>query len=406
MRAMVLAVLLSLLLLPVVGARTPVSPAMLTPREVREGWLLLFDGETDFGWKPRGEAQWRVEEGALTASGGPGMLATTTEFTDFVLSVEAWLDEQVNSGVFLRCPPEGEITPFSAYEVNLYDAHPEWPTGSIHSVARTRHKITSVGRWTTMEMRAEGDRLSVRVNGRETVNTRDATRNRGAIALQYAGAGTVKFRKIRLRPLGLRSLFNGRDLSGWKEIEGHPAVYSVTRDGALNVKNGPGDLQSQSIWGDFVFQLEVFVTGDRLNSGVFFRGDPGRFWSGYESQIRNQWQGDDRTKPVDFGTGGLYGLQPARKVVSSDREWFTKTIVAHGNHFATWVNGYQVTDFTDSRPEGQNARRNYRRMPGVLGLQGHDPTTDISFRNLRIVEMSLRRDTGRTPPGAAPPAAR
>ena len=47
----------------------------------------------------------------------------------------------------------------------------------------------------------------------------------------------------------------------------------------------------------------------------FFGKKPGEFWNGYECQIRNQWEGKDRTKPVDIGTGGLYFRQPARKVV-------------------------------------------------------------------------------------------
>jgi len=91
---------------------------------------------------------------------------------------------------------------------------------------------------------------------------------------------------------------------------------------------------------------------------------------------------------VDFGTGGVYGLQPARKVVPSDREWFTKTIVAHGNHMAVWVNGYPVSDFTDIRPLGRDARSNCRLEAGPISLQGHDPTTDLSFRNIRMASYT------------------
>jgi hypothetical protein len=367
------------------------APNSLTPQEVREGWILLFDGETDFGWKARGDAKWRVEEGALVADEGQGMLSTTTEFSDYVLRLDAWLSEKVNSGVFLRCPAEGEIMPTNSYEVNLFDAHPQWPTGSIHSVAKTRRTVRTVGRWNPVEIRAEGDRLVIRINDRTCVDTRDSQRNRGTIALQHFAEGPVKFRNVRLQPLSLQSIFNGKDLTGWKAVPGRRAVYTVTPDGALNVKDGPGDLQSESTWGDFILQLDVIANGTHLNSGVFFRGDAGQFWSGYESQIRNQWRDEDRTKPVDFGTGGLYNLQPARRVVPSDREWFTKTIAAHGNHFAVWVNGYLVSDFTDARPPGENARRNMRLRAGPIGLQGHDPTTDLSFRNIRIQPLAARR---------------
>lgn len=366
------------------------TPNTLTPQEVSEGWILLFDGETTFGWAPRGGSQWEVKEGALCykpGSGG-GFLATTTEFADFQLRAEFWIDEKANSGVFLRGPTQGDITALNAYEVNIFDPHEKWPTGSINELAKARQSIETTGKWNTYDLTADGNRLVVRLNGETTVDTHNDRRARGVIALQnLKGEGEVRFRSLKLKPLNLKRIFNGRDLSGWQEIPGRKSVYSVTPEGWLNVKNGNGDLQSEGEYGDFVFQLDIISNGTHLNSGVFFRAIPGQFWSGYESQIRNQWQGDNRGQPVDYGTGGIYNRQPARRVVSKDREWFTKTIVAHGRHIATWINGIQVTDFTDTRQPNESARQGYRAQPGVLSLQGHDPTTDLSFRNLRIAEM-------------------
>jgi hypothetical protein len=63
------------------------------------------------------------------------------------------------------------------------------------------------------------------------------------------------------------------------------------------------------------------------------------------------------------------------------------TIVAHGNHIATWVNGVQVTDWYDHRPKSDNARTGCRLEGGHISIQGHDPTTNLSFRNLRIAEL-------------------
>lgn len=362
----------------------------LTPQEVSEGWILLFDGETTFGWAPRGGTRWVIADGGLCyepGSGG-GALATTTEFADFTLQTEFWIDDVANSGVFVRGPLQGEIAATNAYEVNIFDAHDKWPTGSINEVAKTSQLQKTSGRWNRYEITAEGEHLLVKLNDRTTVDVRDRRFSRGVIALQnFKGEGMVKFRNVKLKPLGLKPLFNGKDLTGWKEIPGRKSVYSVTPEGWLNVKNGNGDLQSDAEYGDFVFQLDIISNGERLNSGIFFRAMKGQFWSGYESQIRNQWEGDNRNKPVDYGTGGVYNRQPARRVVSSDREWFTKTLVAHGNHIATWVNGFQVADFTDTRPANDNARQGFRAKAGVISLQGHDPTTDLSFRNLRIAEL-------------------
>jgi hypothetical protein len=362
----------------------------LSAQEVSDGWLLLFDGETTFGWTPRGGSTWTVQEGALCyqPNSGSGFLATTTEFSDFKLNVEFWIDAAANSGMFLRCPRTGEISATNAYEVNIFDPHEKWPTGSINEVAKAGESQTTTGRWNTYELTAEGDHLVVRLNGKTTVDVHDGRHSRGVIALQnYKGEGMVKFRNVKLQPLGLKSIFNGKDLAGWKEIPGRKSVYSVTPEGWLNVKNGNGDLQSEAEYGDFVFQLDIISNGQHLYSGVFFRATKGQFWSGYESQIRNQWEGEDRTKPVDFGTGGIYNRQAARRVVSSDHEWFTKTIIAHGPHLATWVNGIQVADFTDRRAQNASARQGLRAKAGVLSLQGHDPTTDLSFRNLRIAEL-------------------
>jgi hypothetical protein len=168
----------------------------------------------------------------------------------------------------------------------------------------------------------------------------------------------------------------------------YKSKFSVTPQGWLNVKDGPGDLQTTEQWADFVLQLECISNGEHLNSGIFLRCLPGQYQQGYEAQIRNQWMGDDRTKPVDFGTGAIYRRQPARKVVSTDKEWFTLTLVAFGPRLATWVNGYPVADFTDTRPPADNGRNGLKTGRGHLSIQGHDPTTDLSFRNVRLVNLS------------------
>jgi hypothetical protein len=66
-------------------------------------------------------------------------------------------------------------------------------------------------------------------------------------------------------------------------------------------------------------------------------------------------------------------------------------VVARGNHFATWVNGVQQVDWTDNRPPSDNARTGYRREAGHISIQGHDPTTDLSFRNLRIAALPSKK---------------
>ena len=44
-------------------------------------------------------------------------------------------------------------------------------------------------------------------------------------------------------------------------------------------------------------------------------------------------------------------------------------------------------DWTDDRKDDDNPRKGARTAAGHLSIQGHDPTTDLSFRNIRILEF-------------------
>jgi hypothetical protein len=311
----------------------------LTLEEIREGWIRLFDGESTFGWvvgAENPEEALSVADGVLTIV-GPATVRTTTEFGDATLRVEA-----EGEGI------AGAIVGFGRDETAN-------PYGRINKTGK-------------LELSKQGG-------------------ERSPVVIVVEGGGKLRVHRVDLLPRGMEPIFNGKDLSGWNVLEGGESVYSVTDEGYLNVKNGRGDIQTEGQYDDFTLQLDVFSNGEHLNSGIFLRAIPGQFWSGYESQIRNEYEGDDRTRPVDYGTGAIYRRQAARKVVADDFEWFTKTIVAHGNHFAVWVDGYQVTDWTDDRPAADNGRNGYKAAPGVISIQGHDPTTDLSFRNLRIAEL-------------------
>ena len=369
------------------AAQAAETPNTLSPEEIAEGWILLFDGETDFGWKAGSQANWKVADGEISVSEGEkGLFSTTSPFADYVLKVDFRADKNTNSGVFLRTPAQPTDPTGDCYELNIAPDDNPFPTGGFVGRKKSEGGHTT-GQWQTFEVTADGAHFTVKLDGRQVLDYVDPKPlGRGLIGLQL-NSGPVAFRNIKVKPLGLKPMFNGRDLSGWKVFPGKKSEYTVTPKGELNVKNGPGQLESEAKFGDFVLQLEVFSNGKNLNSGIFFRSIPGEFWNGYESQIQNGYKDGDRTQPVDFGTGAIYRRQKARKVVSNDFEWFSKTILAAGDHVAVWVNGYPVTDWTDTRSPNANPRQGLRREAGTLIIQGHDPTTDLSFRNLKAVEL-------------------
>jgi hypothetical protein len=371
-------------------AKAAPAPVTLSADELAEGWVSLFDGQTLFGWQPGSQADWHVEGGAIVVSAGEkGLLYTTSQFSNYVLKLDFRADRGTNSGIFLHTPPKPTDPAADCYELNIAGPDNPFPTGSL--VHRQKAEgVSDSTDWQSFEVTVDGAKVLVKLAGRQIVEYTDSQPlQRGHIGLQL-NAGRVAFRNIKLKPLGLASIFNGQDLSGWKTYPDMASKFTVTPKGLLHVENGRGQLESQRAYGDFVLQLECITNAPRLNSGVFFRCIPGDVMMGYECQIHNGFKDGNRNHPEDCGTGGLFRRQDARRVVADDLAWFHLTLVADGPHIAAWVNGYQVSDWTDTRPPDVNPRKGLRLEPGTIMIQGHDPTTNISFRNLRIVELSKR----------------
>lgn len=166
------------------------------------GWITLFDGSNLDHWNRTGSANWTVADGVVQADKGDGYLVSKDSYSDFELRVEFWVDAAANSGVFLRVADPQNITPANSYEVNIFDNRPDpdYGTGAIVNFAKVAPMPKAAGKWNTYEIRAEGPRLTVTLNGARTVDIQDSTLKRGPVALQYA-SGVVKFRKVQVRPL-------------------------------------------------------------------------------------------------------------------------------------------------------------------------------------------------------------
>lgn len=369
----------------------PIPETGISDDDVFDGWISLFDGNSLYGWKPESKADWKVTTDGITVSDGEaGLLRTTTQFDDFILRLEFRAGATTNSGVFVRTSPRPVSPQKGCYEINIAPPDNPYPTGSI--VGRKKSTLSSnlnSDRWHQLQITCVGNQVSVDLDGKPAASWTDPSPlGRGFIGLQL-NDGKIAFRNIRLKPLHLVEIFNGKNLAGWNTYPEMKSRFSVEA-GQILVKDGPGQLETKDLYANFIFQGQIKTESPGLNSGIFFRCIPTEKMNGYESQIHNGILNSNRSQPKDCGTGGIFRRKDARFVVADDQEWFIKTIIADGPHISTWVNGVQVCDWTDKRKPDANPRRGLREKAGSLMIQGHDPTTNIRLRDLKIREISVR----------------
>ena len=179
------------------------------------GWVVLFDGKSLDHWNKIGDANWRIEDGAVVADKGNGFLMSKTTYGDFQLRAEFWVDDDANSGIFIRCTDPAKVGGSTAYEVNIWDQRPDptYGTGAIADVAKVSPMPKSAGKWNVYDIIAKGSTFTVTLNGQKTVDgAQDAKFASGRIALQHGlglkddkgvanDSGVVKFRKVEIKPL-------------------------------------------------------------------------------------------------------------------------------------------------------------------------------------------------------------
>src|SRR6266581_4655284 len=214
---------------------------------------------------------------------------------------------------------------------------------------------------------------------------------------------------------GFKSLFNGKDLTGWA---GRPQHWSV-QDGAITgrtTKEHPAEGNNFLIWtngtvSDFELRLsyKIVPNNDKgfANSDIQYRSkDFGNFVvGGYQADLEAQKtysgilyeermdgilaQRGQKTvvKTVDGKTkvevAGSLGKSEDIQAKIKDKAWNDYVVIAKGNHFQHFINGVQTVDVVDERTGGKAAKE------GILALQLHagEPMT-VQFREIRLKTLS------------------
>jgi len=168
-----------------------------------DGFTDLIDGVSLNGWNIIGSANWVIGNGIVEGNKPSGFLVSSKSYKNFVIRAEFYAESDTNSGIFIRCQDPSKVSAANSYEVNIWDTRPEqaYATGAIVDVAKVDPVPKAGGRWNTMEIIANGSNFKVMMNGVVTVaNGQDSKFTEGPIALQSAG-GTIKFRKLQIKPL-------------------------------------------------------------------------------------------------------------------------------------------------------------------------------------------------------------
>jgi hypothetical protein len=166
------------------------------------GMVMLTDGTSLNNFDQAGNANWRIAERTIAADRGNGFLVTKQPYSDFKIRAEFWVDEDANSGIFIRCDNPQNPSAATCYEVNIFDSNPNRgnATGAIVNVAKVDPAPQTALKWNVIEVEAKGSQLNVSINGMRTASVQDTKHVRGRIALQHA-AGIVRWHKVEIQAL-------------------------------------------------------------------------------------------------------------------------------------------------------------------------------------------------------------
>ena len=176
-----------------------------------------------------------------------------------------------------------------------------------------------------------------------------------------------------------KPIFNGKDLAGWKVPDPNPfwKVMEGVLVGENDEKLKGHLLQTEQSYTDFVIELEARWSGE-IDSGVMFRNPELQVQFGVSRSLKKDMTGLCYvTKTAFQPTSGYPDAGQAKNIekLFKQGEWNKFRIEAKGGTFTVWLNGEQVSQFTDANYVGA----------APIGLQIHAGLKmKVEFRDVRL----------------------
>jgi len=377
-----------------------------------DGWIRLFNGKNFDGWKfSDKEGTFTVRDGMIVVNGPRSHLfydgpVQGANFKNFEFKADVMTKPGANSGIYVHTVYQPTGWPTKGYESQVNQTHGDpKKTGGLYNVVNVMKAPVEDNQWYTQHIIVKGKHIIVNiitiVDGKTMVKTvvdytepenlkrRGPRLSSGTFALQGHDPKSIVFYKnIMVKPLpddgdGWVSLFNGKNLDGWQQING-TAKYEV-RDGTIVGTTAEGSpnsfLCAEKHYSDFELEFEVKVD-PRLNSGVQFRSNSFKEYQngrvhGYQVEIATNNAGriyDEARRARWLDENG--NAEKARQAFKVD-EWNAYRVVCVGDSIKTWVNGAPIANVVDSVTK-----------KGFIGLQVHsfrgDTPAQVRWRNIRI----------------------
>ena len=177
------------LILSCANAQADQQPNTLTEAEKKDGWKLLWDGETTEGWRSIRSEEWpkrgwKIEDGELRieAKSRGGDLITKEKFGDFELKLDFKMSPRANSGIklFIESKPgQVKLAPLGPeFQILDDERHPDAKNGkdgnrtvgSLYDLipAPKDKKVMPIGEWNTAHIISKGNKVTFKLNGEVT----------------------------------------------------------------------------------------------------------------------------------------------------------------------------------------------------------------------------------------------
>ena len=332
----------------------------------------IFDGKTFTGWEGDTTKTWRIEDGCIvggsldTVVPRNEFLCTTKSYENFELKLKFKLlgdAAKVNAGVQFRTKRIPNHHEVSGYQADIGQGY--W--GALYDESRRNKvlaapdkailpEIIKAGEWNDYTIRAEGPRIRLWLNGKLTVDYAEADEKierSGIVAVQVHGGAKalVYYKDLVIEELpgekpavGVKALFDGKTLEGWKATDFGGQGKVEVADGAIVRAKGNRMTGITYAKADFPkMDYEVTLEAKRVEGEDFFATTTFPVGDSFCSLVVGGWGG------TTVGLSSVDGVDASENETNTTKEfkkgqWYRIRIRVTAERIQAWIDDKSLVD--------------------------------------------------------------